>query len=65
MSTALQLRASVAEHFERYWIVWVVGVGALIVGIAIGFALDGGTGFGAATSLTGIGGGEAPRQGGW
>lgn len=64
MSTVEQVTAVVTDHLERRWLVWVVGVAALLVGIVIGYVLpSGGSGMGASTSVTGITTGEL-RQGG-
>lgn len=64
MSTVEQVTAVVTDHLERRWLVWVVGIAALLVGIVIGYVLpSGGTGIGASTSVTGITTGEL-RQGG-
>lgn len=64
MSTVEQVTAVVTDHLERRWLVWVVGVAALLVGIVIGYVLpSGGAGADASTSVTGITTGEL-RQGG-
>lgn len=64
MSTLSDLRSDVVDHFDRRWLVWVVGIVALVVGIMIGYVIpSGGFGSAASTSLGGVGQVEL-RQGG-
>jgi len=64
MSTVERASAVVADHFDRRWLVWVVGIVALLIGVIIGYVLpSGGAGFGASASLDGVGSSEI-RQGG-
>ena len=64
MSTVERATAVVADHFDRRWLVWVVGIVALLVGLIVGYALpSGAAGFGASASLNGVGSSEI-RQGG-
>jgi hypothetical protein len=65
MSTLRDISADVVDHFDRRWLVWVVGIGALVVGIMIGYVIPAG-GFGSAASAD-LGGGAGQvelRQGG-
>lgn len=65
MSSLREISADVVDHFDRRWLVWVVGIGALVVGIMIGYVIPAG-GFGGAAT-TSIGGGVGTvelRQGG-
>lgn len=64
MSSVEQVTAVVTDHLERRWLVWVVGIVALVVGIMIGYVLpNGGLGIGASSNLGGAGTVEL-RQGG-
>ena len=67
MTNVQQVTGLITDHFERRWLVWVVGIVALLVGIIVGYGLpSGGFGFGldASSNITGPGGVEL-RQGGW
>ena len=64
MSNVERATAAVADHFDRRWLLWVVGIVALLIGVIIGYVLPaGGGGFGASASLNGVGSSEI-RQGG-
>ncbi len=64
MSSVGQVRAVVIDHVERRWLVWVVGIAALVVGIMIGYVIPAGSsGLGASSNIGGAGVFE-PRQGG-
>ena len=65
MSTVEQVTAAVTDHLERRWLVWAVGVVALLVGIVIGYVLpSGGTATDASSSILGGGISQQPIQGG-
>ncbi|MDO7881410.1 hypothetical protein [Antiquaquibacter soli] len=65
MSTLSDLRSDIVDHFDRRWLVWVVGIVALVVGIMIGYIIpSGGFGGAASTSLGGGAGQIELRQGG-
>lgn len=64
MTNVERATAAVADHFDRRWLLWVVGIVALLIGLIIGYVLpSGGGGFGASTSLNSVGNSEI-RQGG-
>lgn len=65
MSSARDIAADVVDHFDRRWLVWVVGIGALVVGMMIGYVIpSGGFGGAASTSLGGGAGTVELHQGG-
>lgn len=65
MTNVQQVTGVITDHFERRWLVWVVGIVALLVGIIVGYALPtGGFGLDATSNITGPGGVQV-RQGGW
>lgn len=65
MSSLTDLRDDVIDHFDRRWLVWVVGIAALVVGIMIGYVIpSGGVGGGVTANLGGGAGQVELRQGG-